>query len=503
MTSRRDEQVWRLTEHVVELRLMFNRDMPFLGDLVNVVPVFFEDCGTAMCSDAGRYGEVILDPEFMSGMSRGQVGVVWLHEIFHISFGYFSRVEGLDEKRFNRAHDYAINLIIDEFINSPCNDKLQLEWPTGTSAPLLDRKYLGLIGEEIYDRLPDDEPDDAKAKASGPDRPRDVGHGGGDGPGQDGAGGGSERPGGASGGDSDAGAGSGDPGRSGASGSDGGGASASGSSGDGESGSGGDGITGGRGQGGKGQNGPEGPTTPRGGGRGYTDHCDCVRSGKSREASEDQGERMQRLLHEALMLHGMRGAGDLPGGLQEVLKKLLKPKVGWFEDLLHVACGTLPGSGVSYQRLSRRSQTLGIAMPGKAKRKPRICSVWDTSGSIDILHAMNFAGALRQIGDVLEGDVRLIQIDVDVTSDVLIDDFDAFEFSDIAFSGRGGTNFDILPAYLENQFDHEIPDLVILFTDGMVDWCDYELWPCPVIVVTTELEAPAPYKTIKLELERQ
>lgn len=490
MADTREDRVRVLTEHLVELRLMLNRDLPFFGHLVNSIPVFIEDCGTAMCSDAGRNGEIVLDPMFMGGMTRGEVGAVLLHEILHAGFGYFARIGDRDDARFNRAHDYVVNLVVDEFINSPANKRLGLAWPQGAAAPLMDQKYRGLIAEEVYELLSDDEKDDATSNHSGPDSPRDVGQGGGDGKGQDGSGDNQERSAGVSGGDSGDGDGSGDPHRAGGDGRDGGCGAASGSGSDGEA----------QADGGGGK--AQGPTSPRGGGRGYLDQTDCVRSGKSQEEAGNQAERMQRMLHEAIMLHGMRGVGDLPGGLQEVLKKILKPRIDWFEDLMHSVCGSLPSSGVSYQRLSRRSQALGIAMPGKTRRKPRICNVWDTSGSIGTEAAMNFAGALRQIVDVLESEVRLIQIDVDIVSDDVIEDFDMFEFSGIRFSGRGGTNFNALPTYLENSIDHEPPDLVVLFTDGMVNWCERELWPCPIVVVTTEMEAPAPYRTIKLEMKR-
>jgi len=100
---------------------------------------------------------------------------------------------------------------------------------------------------------------------------------------------------------------------------------------------------------------------------------------------------------------------------------------------------------------------------------------------------------------VLEAESRLIQIDVNVTMDEIIEDYDAMEARPINFRGRGGTNFDMLPGYLLDS-QEELPDLLVLFTDGAVDWCDIGLWPCPILVVTTATPIPAPYMSVKLEL---
>lgn len=481
----------KLQDHLMELRYLFNRHMPFFGHLVNSVPVHIASVGTASCTDKGALGEVNIDPDWTYSFTRGQVGAVWLHEIKHLALGYFARLGDKDEDDFNSAHDHAVNWSIEAFRASSANSLLGLEWPTGEDAPLLGYEYREMIAEEIYDHIRSDRA--KKNDASGANGPGKEG----------GAGGGTPEDGANTRGQEAEGDSTDSAGRQ----SRGNGApterNGHGGSGDTKSG----GANPGNGKS-KGQSGSSGG---RGGGLGYRDRTDCIRSGsggseslgrgsaREQERRERQAERWERLLQEALTIQEQRGIGSLPGAYEEIIRKLLKPRVNWFEQLMHEVQGCVKGGGLSYHRLSRRSETLGIAMPGRSRRRPRVCSAWDTSGSISSKAAANFAGAFRQIGDLLDSEMRVIQIDVSVTSDEVIDDFDAMEFSGISFKGRGGTNFDMLPEYLESS-EEEVPDLLLLFTDGEVSWCDHDLWPCPVIVVTTGILAPAPYVTVKLEL---
>ncbi len=444
-----------LERKVAELRFMFNRAMPLLGHLVNNVPVRVRPVGTALCTPKGQYGEVFLDPTFCEDLSRGQVGVIWLHEMFHLAFGYFSRRGNRDKKLFNQSHDYVVNLLIEDFRR--VNRNLGLEWPTGDKTPLLDDRYSGMAAEMIYDLL---------AKDS---RPED----GGGGQGQDGGEGEEQRSSGQGGGEPQ-------PGEA-------------------EGGGEGESKEQSQGQGG-GSDSPE----PRDGGQGYPDATDCVDDPEDKEGLGNRSlERMERswrnLLAEAANVQKMRGAGQVPGSWSQFVEAALQPHLSWMDQLLYATEGHLRGGGVSYRRPSKRSAAVGIMLPGRSRREPRLGVVVDTSASVGTDELKAFLGVIRQVMDTNGAVLRLIQVDTDITADDEIEDPDALAYRPFRFLGRGGTDFGDVPRRLQDEGADPV-DLVVLLTDGEPRyWPEHSLWPCPLVVVTTRIMPPAPYHGIRLE----
>lgn len=148
------------------LRFRLNRELPFLAHLLNKVPPKLAPVGTARTRDTGEWGEIFIDPTFAEQLTEGQLGVVWVHEVLHLAFGFFHRRGGRDLHLFNVAHDYAINLALDDFMNAKPG---VLEWTTGAWSPYLDRAFVGLSAEEIYDLLRAQEPPEESGAEGFPD----------------------------------------------------------------------------------------------------------------------------------------------------------------------------------------------------------------------------------------------------------------------------------------------------------------------------------------------
>ena len=148
------------------LRFRLNREMPFLAHLLNKVPPQLAPVGTARTRDTGEWGEIFFDPSFAVQLTESQLGVVWAHEVLHLAFGFFHRRGNRDLRGFNVAHDYAINLALDDFM------KLRpgvLEWTTGEWSPYLDRAFEGMSAEQIYDCLQVEEPPEEGKEKGFPD----------------------------------------------------------------------------------------------------------------------------------------------------------------------------------------------------------------------------------------------------------------------------------------------------------------------------------------------
>lgn len=101
---------------------------------------------------------------FFLGLPPAERLGVMLHEILHVAFTHMLRKGKRNHDKFNRACDYAINIII---------IKAGFKLP---SYALYDIKYVGMTAEQIYDLLPDEpedewdkNPQDLKAPLEGED----------------------------------------------------------------------------------------------------------------------------------------------------------------------------------------------------------------------------------------------------------------------------------------------------------------------------------------------
>ena len=140
-----------LKARLFRARASLVEESPFLGALVLKLPlVITEDprVGTA-CVD-GR-GVCYFGKAFLEALDLAALRAVLLHETLHLALDAFPRCGGRRPLRWNVAHDFAINLLIEEsdfgqdFLSLPARFR-----------PLLDVKYKGLPAEEIYEALPRD-----------------------------------------------------------------------------------------------------------------------------------------------------------------------------------------------------------------------------------------------------------------------------------------------------------------------------------------------------------
>jgi predicted metal-dependent peptidase len=398
--------------------------MPFFGHLLMNVPLeVSERIPTAAVTNEGRLGKLLVNPDFAKTLSRGELSAVMIHEVLHLAFNAFARMKSRDPKIWNKAHDYAINLMIDETRES--NPKLGLAW-SKEYPPLLDSKYAGMTAEEIYDALL-----------------QDSGGGGGNGSTSDGA------------------------------------------QTDGEGG------------------GPGGMEPMPGSGQGFSDATDCIMVEQpSPEDAARQERAFKNLLAEAVQVHAAsRSAGKLPGSISEMVDGMLRVHVPWATQLAHKVDGRLRGGGTSFARLSKRSESMGISMPGRGRRKPMVGIAIDTSGSVTSAEVKTFLAVMREIMEAGETGARLIQIDSAVADDRVIEDFDEVldDQGRFGVQGRGGTEFEPL---IERFAGEEGPavDLAVLFTDGYpFSWPDSQSWPCHLVVVTTGGMPPDGYDTVKFD----
>ncbi len=433
---------------VAQARYLLNREIPFLGSLLNRIPIKIVGDGavrTACVVNRGELGEIWLNHNFFQGMCVGEIGFVLSHEVLHPAYGFFSRFEwlgpGADMKTANKAHDYLINGQLDELIKLFPNAGLKI--PTGKKAPLLNRALSdGKSLEPLYREL----------LAKKDDQAQQGGAGAGSGPGQGGPG-------------------AGEPG-----------------------------------------DGGERQPQPSGEGFADATDCVMEGpSGKDR-STEDQARqdemmrRWQGALSEAAAIHEVwrqsgKGRGALPGSVTETIEQIIRPQINWVESLFHMAEGHLRGGGVSYARLSKRGIALDTMLPGRSRKRPRLGILKDTSGSVGTEELRLFGGVCVQVAGNYEAEARVLQVDSKLQVDEEVDDLLAYFENGFQAKGRGGTVYEPAIEALKNE--GEPVDLLLILTDGGVSWPDLTAWPCPVFVVSTGPLPPTPYASAKLELPRR
>lgn len=163
-----------------------------------------------------------------------------------------------------------------------------------------------------------------------------------------------------------------------------------------------------------------------------------------------------------------KGWGSLPAGMQLCIDQLLTPVITW-GDFIRQFVGQYPFvPDHTYCRLSRRSQTMGILLPGK---KPltgiHVAILWDTSGSMYNEHNRVFS---ELINLVTEMNLRVHVICCDAIVQNVFELTGTMSLDDVSpqLKGGGGSNFCPAFTYMEENEQEYGDALVIAFTDGAI-----------------------------------
>jgi predicted metal-dependent peptidase len=187
-------------------------------------------------------------------------------------------------------------------------------------------------------------------------------------------------------------------------------------------------------------------------------------AGQGDQAAQGKTGRMwAATLEAAAQTHESMSRGTLPGSVRRVLEDLRDPKVTW-QTVLSQWVGENAGKNdFTYQRPSRRSESVGEILPGVMKTGfPDVTILWDTSGSMSGM----MEPILTEVNEIvmeLGLTVRLIVCDAAVHADV--DGLNNVE--DIAKNLKGGGGSDFNPAF-DILAAEGNTSVVVAFTDGYI-----------------------------------
>lgn len=159
------------------------------------------------------------------------------------------------------------------------------------------------------------------------------------------------------------------------------------------------------------------------------------------------------------------GAGNVPAGVQRIIKELTEPKINWRELLRQQIQSTIK-SDYTFIRPSRKSQMTGAVLPGmNFQNTIDICISLDMSGSIGDEQARDFLSEIKGIMDEYKDyNIKLWCFDTNVYNEQNFSADSSENLMDYEIMGGGGTDFDANWTYMK---EHDIqPKKFIMFTDG-------------------------------------
>ena len=398
-------------ERVRRARGYISIHIPFLGYLVLQLALrmsrVVDRVPTAAITGTGT---VYFNSRFLCSLTDEEIRGLVCHEVMHAALECLGRRGARDPHQWNRAHDYAINDMITDFM---AGKKVSL--PPGG---LLDAAYKGMAAEEIYPLLMAQAEEQAKKKGQKGKGKKGKGSGEGDG---------------SSDGDGD---GEGDS--------------------YGEGGSTGDPSKGKRGE----------------LGADMREDLDTTEEGRrAARGDENARNRISHSWREKLMAAEMqhnadKSKGSIPGGLMKILNEIRNPLVPWKELLSRWMGENGRKLDVTYRKRSRRSEAVSadVVLPGQKRTGfPEVTILWDTSGSMNGTETE----ILAEVAEIVEGlglRVRLIVCDCAIHADVegLEDVRTIFD----VISGGGGSSF--TPAF-QKLAEEGNTSVVVAFTDGYID----------------------------------
>ena len=172
------------------------------------------------------------------------------------------------------------------------------------------------------------------------------------------------------------------------------------------------------------------------------------------------------------------GAGNVPSGVERLIKELTEPKMNW-RDILRQQIQSTIRNDYTFSRPSRKGWHTGAVLPGMNFMETiDICVGLDMSGSIGNSQAKDMISEIKGIMDEYKDyNLKIWCFDTEVYNEQDFSADNGSDISDYEIYGGGGTDFECNWKYMkENDI---VPKKFIMFTDGYAwgswgdeDYCD-------------------------------
>ena len=236
-----------------------------------------------------------------------------------------------------------------------------------------------------------------------------------------------------------------------------------------------------------------------GDGEGDDDSDDADGNGRTKGAgrpkiSEEERRAIRDEIKEAMLAAAatVDGAGNIPMGVQRLIKEMTEPKMNW-RELLRMNLESTIKSDYTWMRASRRGWHMDAVMPGmKPDEMIDIALAIDASGSMDADMLKDILSEVQGIMDSFPVyKIHVVSFDTQVYNPQKYDSDNLDSIVDYDVQGGGGTSFECFYEYFkENDIT---PHRLVVFTDGYPggSWGDENF--CEVTWIlhgTTTIEPP-------------
>jgi predicted metal-dependent peptidase len=217
--------------------------------------------------------------------------------------------------------------------------------------------------------------------------------------------------------------------------------------------------------------------------------------GKGRpKISEEERRAIRDEIKEAMLAAAatVDGAGNIPLGVQRLIKEMTEPKMNW-RELLRMNLESTIKSDYTWMRASRRGWHMDAVMPGmKPDEMIDIALAIDASGSMDELMLKDILSEVQGIMDSFPVyKIHVVSFDTQVYNPQKYDSDNLDSIVDYEVQGGGGTSFECFYEYFKEN--DVTPHRLVVFTDGYPggSWGDENF--CEVTWIlhgTTTIEPP-------------
>ena len=217
--------------------------------------------------------------------------------------------------------------------------------------------------------------------------------------------------------------------------------------------------------------------------------------GKGRpKISEEERRAIRDEIKEAMLAAAatVDGAGNIPLGVQRLIKEMTEPKMNW-RELLRMNLESTIKSDYTWMRASRRGWHMDAVMPGmKPDEMIDIALAIDASGSMDENMLKDILSEVQGIMDSFPVyKIHVVSFDTQVYNPQKYDSDNLDSIVDYEVQGGGGTSFECFYEYFKEN--DVTPHRLVVFTDGYPggSWGDENF--CEVTWIlhgTTTIEPP-------------
>ena len=187
--------------------------------------------------------------------------------------------------------------------------------------------------------------------------------------------------------------------------------------------------------------------------------------GKPRLSKEDMQKIRDEIKEAMINAASAAGAGNVPAGVERLIKKMTEPKMDW-REYLRLNIQSIIRNDYSFSRPNRKSWQTGAILPGMINAETVDVAVFvDMSGSISDADGMAFLSEIKGIMDQYQDyRIELATFDTRVYGHTVITQDNSEDLLTYQLKGGGGTDF---MACWEFMKDNDIqPKRIVMFTDG-------------------------------------